>query len=248
MKNKENLNISGMGSMSGGEFENVSISGMGTISGDLAAVNVQISGNGHIKGIFNADSLTLNGRGAFASDVQIKNCECSGSFECERNVTLETAQIRGRFSVNGAIKGKSINILGYLTSKGGVEAENFDCKGSFAIEGLLNADEIKIFVGGFCSAKEIGCEKITVKQGHGKILFGKLIEVFYSAISGKSIKHNKLVSQCIEGNFISLENTNADIIRGSEVHIGKGCIIGRVEFTESLTVDADSSVNERVNL
>ena len=52
MANFENLNISGMGTMSGGEYNDVSISGMGTVSGDLKAVSVQVSGNGVFKGDF----------------------------------------------------------------------------------------------------------------------------------------------------------------------------------------------------
>jgi hypothetical protein len=40
----------------------------------------------------------------------------------------------------------------------------------------------------------------------------------------------------IEGDYIDIEYTNADIVRGNVVIIGQGCSIGRVEYRSKLSV------------
>lgn len=37
-------------------------------------------------------------------------------------------------------------------------------------------------------------------------------------------------------------NNDAAVVRGSRVHIGKGCTIGRVEYTEAFSADAMAEV------
>lgn len=51
-----------------------------------------------------------------------------------------------------------------------------------------------------------------------------------------------LNAERIEGEDIRLEYTRAAIVKGSRVHIGKGCSIGRVEYTEAFSADAMAEV------
>ncbi|HRU22306.1 MAG TPA: hypothetical protein P5113_06475, partial [Candidatus Bipolaricaulis sp.] len=50
----------------------------------------------------------------------------------------------------------------------------------------------------------------------------------------------------IEGDQVHLEATTADVVRGKIVHIGPGCRIGRVEYTESLDVHPEAEVREKI--
>jgi len=246
--NFENLNISGMGTMSGGEYNDVSISGMGTVSGDLKAVSVQVSGNGVFKGDFASKGLSVSGRVVFDKDVSAENGEISGSLECKGDLTIGKAVVSGRIAVGGDLKTNYIEVFGYLSLKGGLEAENFTCKGSFIIEDLLNSESIDISIGGFCSVKEIGCEKILVRIGKMSNTFSQIIQFFYTSISGKSIKNNKLVAQSIEGNDVNLEHTEAEIVRGKTVRIGQRCVIEKVEYSDTISIDPDAKVKEIVKL
>lgn len=47
---------------------------------------------------------------------------------------------------------------------------------------------------------------------------------------------SELHAGVIEGDYIDLEFTTADIVRGNVVIIGNGCSIGRVEYHSKLTV------------
>lgn len=244
MANSENINISGMGTITGGEFNKVNISGMGTVSGDLKALDVQVAGNSVFKGNFVSGALSLSGRAVFEKDVAVEKAEISGSFECKGNLNAKTASVSGRISVGGLLKCDQTILYGYLIANRGLEAEEFVAKGSFLIDGLLNSGVVDISIGGFCQAKEIGCEKITVKIGKMSNTFSQIIQFFYSAISQKNIKNNKLVADSIEGNDINLEYTEAAIVRGKIVRIGQGCKIGRIEYSDSLSIDSDAKVTE----
>jgi hypothetical protein len=48
----------------------------------------------------------------------------------------------------------------------------------------------------------------------------------------------------IEGDFIDLEYTTADIIRGNIVIIGPGCNVGRIEYRDQITVHPEAKVGK----
>ena len=58
----------------------------------------------------------------------------------------------------------------------------------------------------------------------------------------------KGVMKCdgLEGDEIELENTDANIVRGINVRILKGCTINKIEYTGEVEVDKDSMVKELV--
>lgn len=116
------------------------------------------------------------------------------------------------------------------------------------IEDLLNSENIDIKIGGFCYVKEIGCEKILVRIGKLSNAFSRIIQFFYTSISGKNLRNNKLVAQSIEGNDVNLEHTEVEIIRGKSVRIGQGCVVGKVEYSDSISIDPDAKVKETVKL
>jgi acetyltransferase-like isoleucine patch superfamily enzyme len=97
-------------------------------------------------------------------------------------------------------------------------------------------------------AKEIGCEKILVRIGRASNTFNQIIQFLYSTISRKGIKNDKLVAEIIEGNDVNIEHTEASIVRGKMVRIGQGCVIKKVEYSESISIASDAEVKEMVKL
>lgn len=248
MENTGNIAISGMGTMDGGEFNNVSISGMGTIQTDLVASSIQVSGNGVFKGDVSAKSLSASGRIVFEKEALVEKAEISGSCECKGNLKLKDGSISGRIATSGLLKGGHVEVTGYLNANGDVETDKFVCKGSFMIEGLLNSEIIDISIGGFCVAKEIGCEKIYVTLGKLSGTIEQIINFVYSAFSGKNIANNRLKADSIEASEVNIECTDAGIVRGRVVHIRQGCQIQKVEYSESLIVHPGSTVVESVKV
>jgi len=95
------------------------------------------------------------------------------------------------------------------------------------------------------AAKEIGGERIDVRRGGWRekgILLDGLVKLF--AGGGTAALETKQ----IEGDEVSLEDTEAEVVRGKKVEIGPGCRIGRVEYSESLKVASDAVVKERVKV
>ena len=60
--------------------------------------------------------------------------------------------------------------------------------------------------------------------------------------------HHRLTTGTIEGNRISLECTDAEIVRGQDVVIGKECKIGRVEYSGTLEIQDNAEVGQQVKV
>jgi cytoskeletal protein CcmA (bactofilin family) len=143
---------------------------------------------------------------------------------------LKKMKILGLLEVGEKLTGDEANIKGSITVNGDVEYEAFDSSGGFGIKGLLTADTINIALRfGESSAQEIGGGKITVRKRRNSLFpFGKDV--------------GSLTANIIEGDEIFLENTKADIVRGSKVNIGSGCQIGNVEYSLEFIQHPSSTV------
>ncbi|MBB3867788.1 hypothetical protein [Parageobacillus toebii] len=81
------------------------------------------------------------------SNLQNKQFDCHGSANVDGNLSADEVYIHGEAVI-----------------KGGCDAEQFQARGEFSVGGLLNAGTIQIKLFGHCQAKEIGGERIEVKQ------------------------------------------------------------------------------------
>lgn len=208
--------ISGSGQMIGGEYGNVRISGSCKITGDIMCESIHASG-----------STKSDGNIVCKGDMQVSGAFAGG------NVTADGIKISGG-SKFGNVKGGNVKISGAVKASA-VEADNACISGSVKIDGLLNAENIYIE----CDDSEIGsigCTELEVNlHGEsGKALFGII-----------KTKHCRaLKTDVIEGDKIGICYTEANTVRGKDVVIGKGCKIGRVEYTGTCSVDADAEVGE----
>ncbi len=208
--------ISGAGQMIGGEYGDVRISGSCKITGDIRCESIKVSG-----------STTSDGNIVCKGDMRI-----SGAFK-GGDVTANGIEISGG-SKFGNVKGGNVKISGSVKASS-VEAENACISGSVKIEGLLNAENIYIE----CDDSEIGsigCTELEVNL-HGES--GKAVLGIFKTKHCRALK-----TDTIEGDKISICYTAANTVRGKDITIGKGCKIGRVEYTGTCTVDADAEVGE----
>lgn len=118
-----------------------------------------------------------------------------------------------------------------------VEAERFQSSGRLEIHGLLNAEQVEIYVSGGSEIADIGGGMIQTKKDRGWHGFG------FSFGSGQ----NCLRVRTIEGDRVELEATQAAVVRGKVVRIGKDCEIDRVEYSDELILDG-GSVREQVRV
>ena len=125
-----------------------------------------------------------------------------------------------------------IKIAGSCQVGNDVVAERFVVRGGFRVSGLIKAGEVDIELGGRSNAREIQGSRIVVKSSRSFFLWIR--------------KGKRLDVEMIEGDDISLEATNARIIRGARVKVGKGCRIEAVEYSESLELSHKATVISQV--
>ena len=125
---------------------------------------------------------------------------------------------------------------GRFTVDGDIEGDEVKLSGSVKVNGLLNAERLHIRVGGDCRIGSIGGGEILVERGEEKNGFFGLF---------RKNGTGTLSVSAIEGDSVTLQNTEADVVRGREVVISSGCKIGCVEYSVSLKVEDDGQVGER---
>lgn len=228
--------------MSGGDYARVTISGAGKVAGDIKAEALRISGAGKVEGRTEAIQITVSGSGAFAGEVIADEMRVSGAARIDGAARVKELKCSGSYRVKESITAEYVKVSGVLRVGGDVEADLFKASGGFEIEGLLSADKIEIRPGGRCYAREIGGAKIDVRRGGYRergILFDGLVRMF----SGKGTA--ELHVTVIEGDEIHLEDTIADVVRGTRVEIGPGCRIKAVEYAGELSVHPSAEVGKQ---
>lgn len=233
--------INGSGQLAGGMYEDVKISGSGVIDGNIDARDVKVSGSAKFKGNVVSRSIKVSGSASIYGKIETDDCSFSGSGDVSGELQASVLKTSGSLRCRGGIRAQEVSINGSLRSYGDVETESLDVSGSFRIDGLLNASRIDIEVGGHCSAREIGCDRMRVVTTP--------MSLFWKAFSWLSEtlgfgKRGALTAEVIEGTELDLNLTRARIVRGNRVRIGPGCAVDLVEYTEEAFVDDDASVGE----
>jgi cytoskeletal protein CcmA (bactofilin family) len=252
------LKISGSGSAGGGVYEEVKISGSGKITGnvecnefyisgsgkvegDVKAKEYRTSGSSRITGSLEAENIKISGSSHITGDVKCGEIKVSGSAHIEKSLNGGEISISGSARIDESLRGEQVRISGGIDIKGDCESEEFIARGSFQIGGLLNAGSIEIGVSGFCSAREIGGERIEVKELASAGIWNMIISMFTSRSAG-------LKTDIIEGDDIYLEHTTAKIVRGNNITIGRGCVIDTVEYKGKLDIIDEGRVTNQVKI
>ncbi|QHW33106.1 cell shape determination protein CcmA [Paenibacillus rhizovicinus] len=217
---KRNMKITGTGSTNGGSFHNVRVMGEAQILGPLESESFRSMGTLDVSGTLRAGNYRQVGEVVINGDL-----------------VGNQISILGQLDISGSIRGRAVKLRGQLDVHGGeCEATSFEARGGFNIHGLLNAGEVDIRTWGPCRVKEIAGNRIVVRQSK----WGGLKQLF----SGQGAM--TLTAELIEGDYVYLENTTADVVRGANVTIGPGCKIGLVEYRKQLRRIGASQVNEEV--
>ena len=229
---KPDGNIAGSGNLPGGVYGKVKIAGSGSVDGDLEADEIEIAGSGNLKGNVKAEKLSAAGSCRIRGDVEVGLFESSGAFKANGDVVAHSVKAAGAHAVGGSLRAEVIEIAGACRVEKDVEAERFVVHGRIRVSGVIKAGQVEIELGGRSTAREIQGTRIVVKSSRS---------FFFWIRNGK-----RLDVELIEGDDISLEATNAQIIRGKGVIVGDRCRIDTVEYSESLEVSPKATVQSQV--
>lgn len=222
MENNSHLRINGLGTSSGGDYNSVQINGKGDINGDLRCAELQINGLGCING-----------------NVDATNARVAGKSKIKGNLKGKEITIDGMTEIGGTLSADNIVNRGVLRVSKDCGSEVFRSRGGFEIGGLLNAGRIDIELYADSRAREIGGEEIDIRLGDA-FGFKKILDAILPGFHLNRI----LSTETIEGDNIYLENTSAKFVRGTNVNIGPGCHIERVEYKNSYHSAGNAAVKE----
>ena len=175
------------------------------------------------EGAIDADTLDVNGVFTAKSDVRADELDCDGVIAIEGNLRVKKANIDGVITVHGDK----------------VEADYIRCDGVLSAKGQVSADIIE--ADGFINATEIVGDKITIKSFR-KSAFFKLFMKIREAFTDSDFSKIDL----IEATTIELRGVRAKTVSGQDVTIGPLCVIGRVDCSGELRIDAEATVKEIV--
>jgi cytoskeletal protein CcmA (bactofilin family) len=255
-EDRPDLKISGSGSAGGGSYNKVKISGSGQvnghiecnelhtsgasmINGNVRAREIITSGSSKVSGNVETELIKTSGSSKIGGDVLANEVKSSGSTKIEGNLKTVEIGVSGNAHIGGNVNAETVKISGTVDIGGDCQSEKFNANGAFRIGGLLNGDDIEIQVYGSCRAREIGGEKIRVRQ-NPRDIFG--IDRILKAIF---MNKGELSVDTIEGDDIQLEVTRAKVVRGNNITIGEGCDIETVEYTGTLNIVEGGIVKEQ---
>lgn len=237
LERNKDLKITGTGQATGGVYDKVKITGQGQIDGTLTCDSMVITGDGRVNGLVQAGKISINGSSVITGNVHAGSVSVNGQLDIGQGTSAKEIRLNGTMRVGGHLIGEVIRARGGLDVEGDCEIEEFSAKGAFTIDGLLNVGKLDLRMHWPCRVKEIGGEQIKVKRVwfHGNI-FGALVRMFHSPGAAR------LAADCIEGDYIELEHTDAKVIRGNHIIIGPGCEVEQVEYRRSLHIADDAIV------
>ncbi|WP_067929161.1 hypothetical protein [Alicyclobacillus shizuokensis] len=239
------VRITGEGTLGPGMYRDVHVLGSGAIQGDCRCRRFKVHGEAELAGRMDADSLHVFGTLDVRHGLDTKAMHVFGTLSASDDVHGGEVRVFGLMEVHGDLAADTLNIHGVVTVDGGCQAEWFCCRGGVQIEGLLNAGIIRFDLGNPglpCVVREIGAERIEVRRRRD------LVAAIHRIIHPRGSASNRLTASAIEGDVVTLEDTEADVVRGDQVDIGSGCRIRRVEYKSVYHQADDAKVEEVVQV
>lgn len=232
--------ISGSGVLDGGCYNRISCTGSCKVSSDIVCREITTSGSFRACG--NVDcSGEIRSSGSFHCDgnVEAGAFSGSGSTRIMGNMKTGLLNIPGSMRVGGGVSAGELRVSGSLKAGGDCEADTFTASGSLSIGGMINAETVKIKLSRSQSTVgSIGGAQVTVEQSATAGLLSSILAPGYGTLACDSI----------EGDQIDITGVKADMVRGAKVMIRSGCVIEKVEYSETCSIDGDAQVKECVKI
>ena len=232
------IQIDGLGTYGGGEFDKVSIAGSGKFTEGVKSEKFQVSGIGTLQGELDTKQLAVSGTCKVEGNVIAEDIDVSGVLKCMGNIeVVKELHVNGMTKVEQCLKANEVKGKGFLEVKQDVSGEMIEVEGVLNCGGFLNCEVLVFTAVGTSVLNEIGAARIRIKQGY------ESVTKFLGPFMPKILKENKVVANTIEGDEIILENCEAKIVRGKNIKIGKGCRIGVVECSGQIDIDLEATVD-----
>ncbi|QJC53515.1 hypothetical protein HGI30_19545 [Paenibacillus albicereus] len=229
------LSLTGTGVSGGGSYAKARVIGDGIVHGSLDCVQLAVTGSLRVHGELNALNARVTGT-VSAEGLSVGRLRLTGELVSRDAATVRELLGSGSFASQESLQADCIRLSGELQATS-CSASEVRIKGRAAVPGKLDAGSIMLQLHRDSSIGELVGRRVEVSRpGWLARLFGTVF---------RSVRPARLDARRIEGAVVRLERTRADTVRGGSVTIGEGCEIGRVDYTEELTVHPGAVVKER---
>ncbi len=236
----KSIKVSGSGVVGGGYYDVVEGSGSVRIDGDLVAQSVDISGSVTTEGGVRSARMRIAGKAAVNGDVDVLEGRTSGSFRIGGSLNVKNgAQFSGSLTVGGDLTGMRVHGSGSLQVGREIALDRLEWSGAVNCPGLVSADAVDIRLSGSSVVGELAGSVIQIGTSPSS-------ESWWGWINWS--RKRKMSAGEISGDDLRLECTDARLVRGDRVIIGRECRIQRVEYRQSLDIHEESSVGERIKV
>ncbi|MCO7175172.1 hypothetical protein ACFP7A_05630 [Sporolactobacillus kofuensis] len=232
---QENLKIMGETHSNGGSFDKVRIMGECAISGSIEARSCKVMGECTVSGDLTSGYFRNMGEVTIDGMLTAKEARLIGETHVKGACTFKQASIYGELSAARDLSGEEIKVHGVLNVGANVSLERLMMRGGILVDGLLNCDQIDIVL-------KINAQNYVKEIGAGSVTIGKQHKIF-----GRAPLH-LFHAESIEGDRLFLEYTQAKVVRGTDVVIGTGSKIERVEYSGTYKTSGPVEVGEVVQL
>ncbi|AIQ51028.1 hypothetical protein [Paenibacillus sp. FSL R7-0331] len=185
---------------------------------DLTASSVDVFGQ------FNASGTVTAGR-----------LKVSGECRIARHCLAEQVDSFGSLRVH-SMEAEHVRSSGYLSAAEDITAVTFLAKGAVQLGRLTATESVILRLSARSRIDQLTTQGSLTVSG-SLLAFPLLKGPFY-----------RLDCRQLEGNYIDLEYTEAELVCGSRISIGPGCRIQEVRYSESLHIDKASTVNTIIKL
>lgn len=203
--------------------------------------------NGNIKDLA-ADCEQLNIRGfvTLHQDVRVKKISTHGHSSFHSRVEAQIFNSSGSCTIKDFCKINEIKIAGSLNLRNGQVTE-LKSSGKLTIEQSLEVETVDAT--GIVKATEILAKLFHLKMS-GESKIGELIAdeicIEKDKISILPLLKKRLICHCIKGKNIRLSDTNAEIVEGDVVIVGRNCRVKTLYYTDSYSIAPNAKVQQVV--
>lgn len=232
---KRNLKVMGETQSNGGSFDKVRIMGECSVSGSIDAQSCKVMGECTVSGDLSSGYLRNMGEVTVGGRLAAEESRLMGETQVNGSCALKQSSIYGELTVAKDLSGEELKVHGMLNVAGNASLETLIMRGGIKVGGLLNCDQIDIIlkINAENDVKEIGAGSVSIKKRRS----------FFSRAPITPFR-----ADSIEGDHVSLEFTEAKVVRGVNVEIADGCTIERVEYSGSYKTSGKIKVGEVVHL
>ena len=238
-KKLNSLNVNGMGTYGGGEFECVNVSGKCKIIEEINCESIDVSGSATFEGNVACLRGRVSGSCKVEKDINAEEISISGIYKQNGSAVAQHFEVSGIAKIKQCLSVNKLYSSGILNVKGDINGEEVRSEGIINCGGLLNCESLEIYSMCGCKLNEVGAAIVKIRQQGWKI--NKLISLFVP-------QSRSAVVNVIEGDDIYLEECDVKVIRGKNVKLGKSCHIDTIEYSGTFEKDDASTVENLVKV